>query len=216
MRDTPFSLKLYRWFLRLYPAEFRENYAGPMESEFRDELTESSGVWTLSVLWIRLLADLASSIPVQVSREVGQDIKYTFRLWAGRPLHTAFAIAALAIGIGANTGVFSVVNALLLRSLPFREPDRLAVLREFFPPHDSAKEFYDWRQRSGYLADAALFEEIDANLGGMRVGSRAHVAQTSWNFLSMLGVQPVLGTGFATDQDVNGTGWGCPGATHRL
>ena len=139
------------------------------------------------------------------------DLRYTLRLWASRPWHTAFAITALAIGIGANTGVFSVVNTLLLRSLPFREPDRLALFHEFFPPHDSAKEFHDWRQQSAYLADAALFEENDVNLGGMRVGSRAHVAQTTWNFFSVLGTQPVLGTGFAPDEDVNGTGWGLPG-----
>jgi putative ABC transport system permease protein len=140
-----------------------------------------------------------------------QDLKYALRLWASRPWHTAFAITALAIGIGANTGVFSVVNALLLRSLPFREPARLALFHEFLPPHDSAKEFHDWRQQSAYLADAALFEENDVNLGGMHVGSRAHVAQTTWNFFSVLGTQPVLGTGFAPDQDVNGTGWGVPG-----
>ena len=139
-----------------------------------------------------------------------QDVKYTLRLWASRPWQAGFAIAALAIGIGANTGVFSVVNALLLRSLPFREPDRLALLHQFIPPHDSAKQFHDWRQHSAYLADAALFEEFDVNLGGMRVGSRAHVAQTSWNFFSVLGTQPVLGSGFAADEDVDGTG-GVPG-----
>ena len=150
-----------------------------------------------------------------------QDLKYTLRHWVTRPWHTAFAIAALAIGIGANTGVFSVVNALLLRSLPFREPDRLALLHEFIPPHDSAKQFHDWRQHSAYLADAALLEEFDANLGSAnlgsvkqgetRVGTRAHVAQTSWNFFSVLGTQPVLGTGFASHEDVDGTGWGLPG-----
>jgi len=142
---------------------------------------------------------------------VFQDLKYAIRLWASRPWHAGFAIAALAIGIGANTGVFSVVNALLLRSLPFREPERLALVREFFPPHDSANEFHDWRQHSTYLADAALFEEIDANIGGARVGSRAHVAQTSWNFFSLLGTQPVLGNGFVPDEDVDVTGWGLPG-----
>jgi putative ABC transport system permease protein len=145
-----------------------------------------------------------------------QDLKYTLRLWAGRPWHTAFAVAALAIGIGANTGVFSVVNALLLRSLPFREPERLALLHPFIPPHDSATQFHAWRQRSAYLSDAALFEEFDANLGsasqgGTRVGSRAHVAQTSWNFFSVLGAQSVLGSGFTADEDVDGTGWGLPG-----
>jgi putative ABC transport system permease protein len=140
-----------------------------------------------------------------------QDLKYAFRQWTRRPLHAAFAIAALAIGIGANTGVFSVVNALLLRSLPFYQSDRLAVMREFIPPHDSAREFHDWRQQSPYLTDAALFEEIDANLGGTRVPSRVHVAQVSGNFFSLLGAQPVLGAGFSPQDDVDGTGWGKPG-----
>src|SRR5947207_249848 len=135
MRDTPLSLKLYRWLLKLYPASFLESYGGAMEKEFRDELAESSGPWALTELWIRLLGDIAASIPMQVLREVSQDIRHTLRLWASRPWHAGFAIAALAIGIGANTGVFSVVNALLLRSLPFREPDRLALLQQFIPPH---------------------------------------------------------------------------------
>jgi predicted permease len=140
-----------------------------------------------------------------------EDLKFTLRIWARHPWHTAFAVAALAIGIGANTGVFSVVNALLLRSLPFRDADRLALIHQFIPPHDSANEFHDWRRHSAYLADAALFEENDANLGGTQVATRAHVAQTSWNFFAVLGTQPVLGAGFAPDEDVNGTGWGLPG-----
>jgi putative ABC transport system permease protein len=140
-----------------------------------------------------------------------QDIRYALRLWASHPWQTGFAIAALAVGIGANAGVFSVVNALLLRSLPFHEPDRLALVHEFIPPHDTAKQFHEWSQQSTYLADAALFEEIDANLGGARVASRVHVAQTSWNFFSVLGTPPVFGRGFALEDDVDGTGWGLPG-----
>jgi predicted permease len=140
-----------------------------------------------------------------------QDFRYTLRLWSRRPWHTAFAIAALAIGIGATTGVFSVVNALLLRSLPFREPNRLASLDQFIPPHDSAAQFHEWRGQSAYLADAALFEEIDANLGGFHGVNRAHVAQTSGNFFSLLGVQPVFGRAFFPDDDVDGTGWGSSG-----
>jgi putative ABC transport system permease protein len=206
MRDTPLSLKVYRWLQILYPAGFREGYAEPMEKEFRDELAESRGVWALVALWVRLLTDLAVSIPAQVSREMAQDARHTLRLWAGRPWHTALAIAALAIGIGANTGVFSIVNALLLRSLPFDEPSRLASLRpqEFIPPHDSAKQFHEWRAQSTYLADASLVEEFDANLGGVHSSVRAHAAQTSWNFFSTLGVKPVFGRGFLPDEDTPG------------
>ncbi len=102
----------------------------------------------------------------QLAREVAQDARHTVRLWSRRPWHTAFAILALAIGIGASTGVFSVVNALLLRSLPFRDPERLAYLSNFFAPHDSAAQFHEWRKQSSYLNDAALFEGLDVNLGG--------------------------------------------------
>jgi predicted permease len=142
---------------------------------------------------------------------VFHDLRYTLRLWSRHPWQVAFAVAALAIGIGATTGVFSVVNALRLRSLPFREPDRLALLQDFIPPHDSSKEFHDWRLNTNYLADAAAFEEIDANLAGGRVTNRAHVAQVSWNFFSVLGIRPVIGRGILDGDDANGTGWGLPG-----
>ncbi len=211
MPEEPLSLKLYRRLLKLYPAGFRENYAELMEREFRDEINESSGAAALGMLWIRLIRDLAISAPLQFSTEVTQDARHALRLWARRPWHTGFAILALAIGIGANTGVFSVVNALLLRSLPFHDPERLAYLRWFFEPHDSAKQFHDWRGQSTYLSDAAVFEQVDANLGGAGEWRRAHVVQVSWNFFSVLGTQPVVGRGFAAGDDVDARGWGSPG-----
>jgi putative ABC transport system permease protein len=211
MRNQPFSVKLYRWLLRLYPPGFRENYARPLAQEFCDELAEASGGWALAAFWICLLADLVVSVPAQFSREVVQDLKYTLRLWSKHPWHVGFAIAALAIGTGANTGVFSVVEALLLRSLPFHQPNRLALLHQFIPPHDSAKQFHDWRQRSTYLADTALFEENDVNLDGVCSVSRAHIAQTSGNFFSLLGTKLLLGRGFDPEDDVDGRGWGLPG-----
>lgn len=139
------------------------------------------------------------------------DCRYGLRQLRRNPGFTIVAVIALAIGIGANTGVFVVVNALLLRSLPFHDPQRLAVLRNFIPPHDSAKQFDEWRTHSTYLEDAALVEEFDVNLNSERVASRARVAQTSWNFFSVLGAQPIVGRGFAPEEEVEGTGWGAPG-----
>src|SRR5215831_10508624 len=129
---------------------------------------------------------------MRLLREFYQDARHAIRLWTARPWQTIFAITALAIGIGANTGVFSVVNSLLLRSLPFRDPERLAAFRNLIPPHDSAAQFHDWRRQSDYLADAALSEQADVNLGG----GRAHAAQVSANFFSTLGTQPALGRSF--------------------
>jgi len=144
--------------------------------------------------------------------EAAQDARHTIRQWARNPWYAALAILALAIGMGANTGVFSVVNALLLRSLPFRDPERLASLQLFFAPHDSARQFHDWREQSTYLADAALWETADVNLDGAGEWQRARVAQTSWNFFSILGAQPVLGRAFLPGEEADGAGWGPPGS----
>jgi predicted permease len=146
-------------------------------------------------------------VKVQFLCEIYQDSRHTLRLWANRPWHTGFAIAALAIGIGATTGVFSVVNALLLRSLPFRDPGSLVSLpslRTPLPPHDSSQQFHEWRRESTYLSDVALYEQADVNLGAVRGAMRAHVAQVSWNFFSMLGVRPVLGRAFGPEEDIPG------------
>jgi putative ABC transport system permease protein len=196
-------LRIYRWLLKLYPAAFREEYAGLMEQEVRNELAETSAGAAVLWLWLRLLFDLAVSIPSQFAIEIWRDSKHSLRLWAKRPWQTGFAVVALAVAIGANTGVFSVVNALLLRSLPFRNPDQLAALVHFMPPHDSANQFEEWRTHSRYLEDAAVFEQGDFNIGSADHVMRAHIAQTSWNFFSLLGIQPVIGRAFTSrDQGV--------------
>jgi predicted permease len=143
------------------------------------------------------------SILVQLMRGVLQDGRYTFRLWARHPLHTVFMIAALAIGIGATTGGFSVVNTLLLSSLPFQDPERLASFHpnEFIPPHDSSKQFHDWWEQSTYLANAALVDQGDVNIGLAHEAVRVHAANASWNLFSVLGVPAMLGRTFQPGED---------------
>ena len=191
--------RLYRFLLHLYPAAFREEYAQAMEQEVRDELTEAKNIFAVVWLWMRLLFDLAASLPVQLAIEIARDSQHALRLWAKRPWHIGFAVTALGVAIGANTGVFSVLNALLLRSLPFRDADRLAAINFFIPPHDSAAQFDFWRQHSDYLHDAALFEDGDLNIGDPQRMLRAHMAMTSWNFFSLLGSQPLIGRTFRPD-----------------
>src|SRR5258705_3790034 len=160
------SVRLYRRLIELYPAAFHQTDAGSLEQAFRDELDKASGTWRIAKLWFFVLADLFVLIPVRAMREVLRDGQYTFRLWARHPLHTVFMIAALAIGIGATTGGFSVVNTLLLSSLPFHDPERLASFdpHEFIPPHDSSKQFHDWREQSTYLPNSTLVDKGDVNI----------------------------------------------------
>ena len=120
--------RLYRFLLRWYPAGFREEFGATLERQFVDEYRDAEGFGQRTTLFLRLLWDFAISWPAQFWRELRQDAGYSLRSYARKPLVPAIAIAALALGIGATTGVFSVVNAVLLRSLPFRRPDRLVQL----------------------------------------------------------------------------------------
>ncbi len=208
MPDAPFSVKLYRALLNLYPAAFREEYAELIEQEYRAELASARGRVAVASLWFHTICDLARSLPAQLAAEAARDTRHALRLWRSHPLHIAFMIAALSLAIGANTGIFSVVNALLFRSLPFQNAGRLAALEFFQPPHDTASQFDLWRTHSSYLADTAIYEDGDFNLGQGRM-VRAHVAQTSANFFSLLGTHPYLGRTFSrTDHDAAVLGYG--------
>jgi putative ABC transport system permease protein len=196
-----FSYWIYRWLLKLYPAGFRERYTDPMQRQFREDLAEVRSTPELLRFWGQTLWDFARSMPGQLARELGQDTRHALRLWRRRPINTAFAIAVLTIAIGANTGVFSVLNALLLRSLPFDEPDRLAALHMFGAPRN---EFHAWRHESAYLADASMYDSFEVNLEGSQRAGRMRLTETSWNFFALVGRSPIAGRSFAEGEDTPG------------
>src|SRR5437870_683459 len=129
--------KFYRWLLAVYPARFREEYQSPMERQFNDEYREAAGRAGRALLWLRASTDLMLSAPPQLARELGQDFKHALRVYRRRSLPAIVAVCALALAIGASTGIFSVLNALLVRSLPFSHPENLAELR--FSPFGAGK-----------------------------------------------------------------------------
>src|SRR6267143_5593767 len=99
-----------------------------------------------------------------------QDLRYALRMLAKQPGFTVIAILTLALGIGANTAIFSVVNAVLLRRLPYPQPDRLVLIRERTHIFDSGSvslpNYLDWRASQRGFSDLALFRRGDANLFG--------------------------------------------------
>jgi hypothetical protein len=196
-------LKLYRFLLKLYPARFREEYGSPLEQQFSDEYRDADGALARLAVWMRTLRDLAISIPLELGRELRQDLRYSVRIYSKRPGVTFLAVAAMALAIGATTGVFSVVNALLLRSLPFRAPERMVQLGSAFAAMGSA-EFHGWRKRSAYLEDAAAYDQAEMNLSGAAEATRVKVTETSFNFFSMIGSEPEIGRSFAAGEDAPG------------
>ncbi|MEK6299568.1 MAG: ABC transporter permease [Acidobacteriota bacterium] len=134
-----------------------------------------------------------------------KDLRYGARMLAKKPGFTLIAMITLALGIGANTAIFSVINAVLLRSLPFPEPDRLVVLAEKDRNSDRMGAAYpnyqDWRARAQSFEAMAGFRSQTFNLTGVDKSARLQGRTVNWNFFQVLGVQPALGRTFVEQDD---------------
>jgi predicted permease len=192
--------QIYRVLLRLYPARFREEYEAPLERQFADEYREAHGPARRMLFWLRALSDLAVSVPTEFLRELQQDLSYAAGMYRRRMLVTMLALAALALAIGAATGVFSVLNALLIRSLPFRDPERLVDVPVI------GVEIRDSRMILPPVPgfDVATYTSADMNLSRTGQAARVHVTETTANFFSLLGAEPEFGRAFRADEDRSG------------
>jgi predicted permease len=141
-----------------------------------------------------------------------QDIRYGIRSLYSNPGFTLVAVLALALGTGANTAVFSVVNAVLLRPLPYREPDSLIMLWSSSPKTDRLREpvsvpdMLDYRSQSSTLEGIASLAYDDFNLSTGDVPLHVQGSMVTANFFSVLGVTPALGRFFAAGEDRAGPG----------
>jgi putative ABC transport system permease protein len=136
-----------------------------------------------------------------------KDIRYGVRGLLKRPGFTAIALITLALGIGANTAIFSVVNAVLLRPLPFQNPEELVIVWEDatfagFPRNTPAPANYvDWKTQNQSFADMAASHETSFNLTGDGEPERVSAYSVTANFFPLLGVQPLLGRSFLAEED---------------
>ena len=119
---------------------------------------------------------------------------------------TVTAVVLLALGIGANTAIFSVVNGVLLRPLPYDDPDSLMVLREVKPPELAGTDvapgnFVDWQEATTTFDAIAAHEELFYNVTGSGEPERLLAARVSTSLFAMLGVLPTHGRTFVADDD---------------
>ncbi|MBV9768309.1 MAG: ABC transporter permease [Bryobacterales bacterium] len=142
-----------------------------------------------------------------------QDIRYGARLQRCSPGYTAAIVLTFALGIGANTALFSVVNGLLLHRLPYRDPDRLFYVSEFWPhqplnPGPPSPDFVHWKKEARLLEGLEGYLRVNPTLTRAGDPERLEGAMVTRGLLDLLGVQPALGRTFTAEEDR----WGGPPA----
>jgi len=137
--------------------------------------------------------------------DLWQDLRYGARMLLKQPGFTLVAVLALALGIGANTAIFSVVNAVLLRPLPYADPDRLVTASPYRNATDGytvlSPDFLDWRAQSQSFERIAAYTSGSADLTGSGEPERLTAGLVSAELFSTLGVSPAFGRGFTTMED---------------
>jgi predicted permease len=138
------------------------------------------------------------------------DIRYAVRNLIKRPGFTAIAVITLALGIGANSAIFSTVHTLLLTPLPFPDVDRIVAVWEKVPSRGldrneaSVANYLDWQAQSKSFEHLGMYRGWNANLTGVQPPERLLGFLVSANFFEVVGVKPIIGRGFTADEDQPG------------
>jgi putative ABC transport system permease protein len=201
--------RLYRAILRLYPQEFRERFGREMTADFRDGhgAARRSGPRALAAFWSQIAADAFLHAPGEHLHMIRQDVRFALRTLRGSPVFTIVAIATLALGIGANTAIFSVLKAVVLNPLPFDEPGRLVRLWE---KNDGLKiaqfsvsvpNYYSWRDEARSFEALAAWRSGSATLTGSGDPERVSQSQITASAFRVLRMHPVIGRAFGDAED---------------
>ena len=185
--------------------ELRFHFDRQVEKHVRSGLTREEAVRHARLLFggiDQVKEECRDARGVRHMENLFQDLRYALRMLRKKPAFTIVAVLTLALGVGANTAIFSIVNAVLLRSLPFRSPDRLVRIIFNNPGVGlrdipfSVPELDDLRTRSGVFEDVSTIGGGSVNLTGANQPERLEFVVTHPNYFSMLGVPPQIGRVF--------------------
>ena len=195
MTRNHFSAWLHRVLLRFYPAEFRDEYGAEMERDFRTEITRRK----TGKVWMRTLADWLFSMPREQWDVTRLDLRDSFRALVRSPLFTLVVVVSLAIGIAANSVVFTFANSLLLQT-PLSEPSHfVGVLRGDGSAEPSSwLDYLDYRDRNRSFSQFVAWNIVPVGFGrGQR--SESVMAETvTDNYFDLLHMKPFMGRLFAS------------------
>lgn len=194
--------RFYRRLLGIYPRDFRDEYGGEMARLFRDRCRREG--------WLRVLFEALPDLAMTAWREhmltLWHDLRYSFRSLRKNPGFAILAVITLSLGIGANTAVFSVVNSVLLRSLPLRDPAALVDVSEYDEIRGddnepvSPPDFLDLRQTRSFEQLAAV-HAVTLTLTAEGAPERLAVAHVSANYFETLGIAPLVGRDFSLEDE---------------
>jgi putative ABC transport system permease protein len=200
----------YRRLLRLLPFDMRSDYGRDMEQVFREERRDAGrrGAHGAAIAWAHAVADIRAIGPREHAAQIAQDVRYTLRTMRRQAGFVVIALMTLALGIGANTAIFSIVHAVMLAPLPYGRPDTLVSVSNHWSGNArggmSDPEYLDYAERSRGLRLAAMSGVAMNLVGGTGDPERVTGAVVTANTFDVLGMQPVLGRGFAEGEDREG------------
>jgi putative ABC transport system permease protein len=193
------SERIYRCLLRLYPRDFRDEYGHEMSLLFRARASDGT-----IRLWLQVLRDLVFHAPKEHWNTMKQDLRYALRMLLRAPTFAATVIATLALGIGANSVIFSAVDAVLLRNAPVSDPDTLVNVYTTSGSNlysgSSYPDYFDLRD-SGTFASLAAYTPVSVTIDASGQPEPAAGQLVSGNYFEVLGVKIPLGRGFRPVED---------------
>jgi putative ABC transport system permease protein len=214
-RRRSISVVVYRLLLFCYPSGFRDEFGDQLTLVFRDQhqtARHTHGWRGVLTLWVGVLADLLLVAPMEHITLLMQDVRFAVRTFRKSPGFAAIAIGTMALGIGAATAIFSVVNGVLIKPVPFRDPDRLALVylnaaeRGAPRAHFSLADYIDWRAHDRAFDDAAAFGGFGRlfTLNGLGEPGQVRGVYATGSFFSILGVKAIAGDLFKPGDDEAG------------
>jgi putative ABC transport system permease protein len=199
---------LYRVLLRFYPASFRHEYGGEMSAVFARRRRDALGAIDVAGLWLSTIAETIGNAALVHIDILRSDVRYTMRTLARTPGFTVTAFLVIALGIGATTAAFSVTDFVLIRPLPFVEPDRLVKIWERSPGYArmelSPANYRDWKQAATVFESMGMYHALAANMLGSGEPLRVEGAAVSADLFPTLGARPLMGRLFTTTDDTDG------------
>ena len=201
--------RVFRLVLRLYPEEFRDRFGSDMVAAYREARADAAmrGRRGPADFWIGVMVDALVRAPGEHMRMFLRDLRYAARALRRSPMYTLVAIATLALGIGANTAIFSVVHAVALQSFPFADASRLVRLWEkndkLRIPQFSASvpNYVSWRERAQSFEQLGAWRSNSATLTTGGDPQRVSRLEATANLLPLVGIRPIAGRVFTTEED---------------